>query len=142
MRAHHANLPFPSFMRHITTDLAKHVMMFLNAFPPMSGISKTYSPHTIMTGKSLDWKKSCKLHFGAYEQLHKDRNVTKTLEDSTHREICVGTTGNLQGTYNLFSPRSEKNYPRTIKKGTHPHNCHKTCGSNGLSRKTERRPDF
>ena len=50
----------------MTIDLAKHVLMFLNAFPPKSGLSKTYSPHTIMIGKSLDWKKSFKLHFGEY----------------------------------------------------------------------------
>ena len=30
MRAHHANLPFPSFTRHMTIDLAKHVVVFLN----------------------------------------------------------------------------------------------------------------
>ena len=111
MRAHHANLPFPSFTRRMTIELAKHVVMFLNAFPPKSGISKTYSPRTIMTGKALDWKKSCKLHFEAYAQVHEDINVTNTLEDRNQGEICLGPTGNLQGTYNLFSPRSEKKIP-------------------------------
>ena len=38
MRAHHANLTFPSFMRRMTIDLAKHIVMFLNAFPPTSGL--------------------------------------------------------------------------------------------------------
>ena len=51
MQAHHVNLPFPSIMRRMTIELAKHIVMFLNAFPPKSGLSKTYSPHTIMTGK-------------------------------------------------------------------------------------------
>ena len=81
MRAHHANLPFPSFTRRLTIELAKHVVMFLNAFPPNSGLSKTYSPRTIMKGNTLDWKKSCKLHLGAYAQVHEDRNVTNTLEE-------------------------------------------------------------
>ena len=79
MRAHHANLSFPSFTTRMTIDLAKHVVMFLNSFPPKSVLSKTYSPRTIMTGKSLDWKKSCKLHFGEYAQVHKDINVSNTL---------------------------------------------------------------
>ena len=66
MRAHRANLPFHSFTRLMTIELTKHVVVLLNAFLPKSGLSKTYSPRTIMTGKALDWKKSCKLHFGAY----------------------------------------------------------------------------
>ena len=94
MRAHHAKLLLPSFTRRMTINLAKHIMVFLNAYPPKSGLSDTYIPCTIMTGKSLDWKKSCKLHFGAYMQVHKERNVTNTLEERTQRAICLGLTGN------------------------------------------------
>ena len=79
MRAHHANLPLPSFTRRTTIELAKHVVILLNTFPPKSGLSKTYSPRKIMTGNTLDCKKSCKLHFGAYAQEHEDRNVANTL---------------------------------------------------------------
>ena len=57
IRAHHANLPLPSFTRRMTIELSKHVVVFLSAFPPNSELSKTYSPRTIMTGKALDWKK-------------------------------------------------------------------------------------
>ena len=108
MRAHHSNLPFPSFMRRMTIELAKHVVIFLNDFPPKSGLSKTYIPRTIMTGKALDCKENCKLHFGAYAQVHEDRNVTNTLEERAQGAICLGPTGNLQGTYNFFSLRSGK----------------------------------
>ena len=87
MRAHHANLPFPSFTRRMNIELAKHVVIFLNAFPPKSGLSKTYNPRTIMKGKAIDWKKSCKLHFGAYVQVREDRNVTNTLEERTQGAI-------------------------------------------------------
>ena len=59
-----------------------------------------------MTGKALDWKKICKLHFGAYAQVHEERNVKNTLEERTQGAICLGPTGNLQGTYNFFSLRS------------------------------------
>ena len=83
-------------------ELAKHVVMFLNAFPPKSDLSNTYSPHTIMTGKALDCKKRFNLHFGAYAQVHEYRNVTNTLEERTQGAIFLGPTGNLQGTYNFF----------------------------------------
>ena len=82
--------------------------MFLNASSPKSGMSKTYSPRKIMTVKALDWKKMCKLHFGAYEQVHKDRNVKNMLEERIQGEICLEPTGNLQGTYNFFFLRSVK----------------------------------
>ena len=49
-----------------------------------------------------------KIHFGVYAQVYDDRNVTNTLEDRTQGEICLGPTGNLQGTYNFFSLRSGK----------------------------------
>ena len=48
-----------------------------------------------MIGKALDWNKICKLHFGDYAQVHKDINVTNTLEERTKGAICLGTTGNL-----------------------------------------------
>ena len=60
-------------------EIAKHVVMFLNAFPPKIGLSNIYSSRTIMTGKSLDWNKIFKIHFRSYVQIHKDRNVTNTL---------------------------------------------------------------
>ena len=36
---------------------------------------------------------------GAYAQVHEYRNVTKTLEERTQGEVCLGSTGTLQGTY-------------------------------------------
>ena len=142
IRAHHANLPLPSFKRHMTIELSKHAVMLLNTFPPKSVLSNTYSPRTIMTVKALDWNKSYKLHFGAYAQVHEDRNVTNTLEERTRGEICLGPTRNLQVAYNFFLLCSEKKHPRAIHRGNHPHDRHETCGGNGLSQKTERRIDF
>ena len=112
MRAHHANLPFPSFTRRMTIELAKHDVMFRKAFPPKSVLSKTYSARTIITGKSLDWNKSGKLHFRAYAQVHEDRNITNTLEERTQGEICLGPIGNLQGAYNFILLSSGKKLPR------------------------------
>ena len=41
MQAHHSNLHLPSFMRWMTIELAKHIVMLLNASPPKSGLTKT-----------------------------------------------------------------------------------------------------
>ena len=69
MRAHHTNLTVSRFTRQMEIELAKHVAVLLNTFPPKSGMSKTSIPQTIMTGKALDWKKICKIHFEAYAQM-------------------------------------------------------------------------
>ena len=80
----------------MTIELAKQVVIFLNTFPPKSVRSKTYSPRTILMCKYLDWKKSCKIHFGDYAQVHKNRNMTNMLEERTQR------ARNLEETYKLF----------------------------------------
>ena len=69
--------------------------MFLNAFPPKSGLSTMYSPRTIMTGKTINWKNICKLHFSTYAQVYEDIHVTNDLEKMTQGAICIGHTGNL-----------------------------------------------
>ena len=66
MRAYNANLPLSIFTRRMTIELAKHVVMLLNAFPQKSGMSKIYIPGTIITGIAFEWKKFYKLHFRAY----------------------------------------------------------------------------
>ena len=33
--------------------------------------------------------KNCKLHFGAYVQVHEDQNVTNTLKERTLGAICL-----------------------------------------------------
>ena len=76
--------------------------------PPKSGLSMKYSPCTIMTGKVIDLNKRRKLHFGAYTQVHEDRNITNTPEERTQSEIRLGPTGNLQSTYKFFLLCTEK----------------------------------
>ena len=86
--------------------------MFHDSFPPNIGLSKTYIPQTIMTVKSLNWKKILKLPSGAYAQLHEYRNITNTLRERTQGEICLGPTGNIQVTYNFLSLITGKNITR------------------------------
>ena len=106
MCAIHVALPFVRMPRHMTIELAKFVVLMLNAFPPSSGLSKTYSPRTIMTGKPLDYEKHCRLPFGAYAQTHEDRNITNNMITRTEGGICLGPTGNLEGSYSFLSLRT------------------------------------
>jgi hypothetical protein len=80
-RALHITLPFTSIPGRMIIELLAHVVLWINAFPPSSGVSKTFSPRTITTGTSLDFSKHCQLPFGAYAEVHEDRNITNTLEE-------------------------------------------------------------
>ena len=108
MWAHHSNLLFPSLTRWMAIDRTKHVVIILNTFPPKIGISTIYSPQTIMTGKTLDWNKMCKLPFGVYAQVYEDRNISNTMRERTQGETCLGPTSNVQGTYNFILLRAGK----------------------------------
>ena len=136
MQVHPTNIPFLSFTRKMVIELENHVVILLNASPPKSRLSKTYSPRTKMTVKDLDWKIICRLHFEAYARVQKDRTITNTLEDITQGPICLGPTGNLQVNYNFFLIRTIKKNPWTIHRGVHTHNLYEIGGGNGPNRKT------
>jgi len=89
-------------------QLVYHSVMWLNAFPPKGGVSPTISPRSLITGVPLDYKKHCQLAFGSYAQTHEEPDPTNSLNTRTVGAICLGPTGNLQGSYKFFSLRSGK----------------------------------
>ena len=77
--------------------LVRMVVLWLNNFPPKSGVSTVFSPRQIVIGSKLDMKKHCKAEFGAYAQVHHDRQFTNTMGDRTDVCICMGLVDNVQG---------------------------------------------
>ena len=57
MRAVYGGLPYDCMNSRMIIELGKYAVMMINAFPPKSGISHTYSPRTIMTGKQTYFNK-------------------------------------------------------------------------------------
>jgi hypothetical protein len=49
-------------------EIINLIVLWLNAFPPSRGVSKTY-----MTGTTLDYAKHWKLPFGAYVEMHEKK---------------------------------------------------------------------
>jgi hypothetical protein len=83
-------------------ELVYYAALWLNAFPPSSGVSDTYSPRTIITGTTLDFAKHCKLPFGAYAEAHEEYPQSNTMAQRTRAVICLGPTGNFQGSYKMM----------------------------------------
>ena len=74
---------------------------WLNMFPRKGGVSKTLSPHALLTGQSWSYTTHCKLEFGDYVQTHEEHN--NSMAARTIGAIALSPTGNTQGGYFLFS---------------------------------------
>jgi hypothetical protein len=111
-RALRSTLPFKLIPGRMIIEMMAHVVLWLNAFPPASGVSTTYSPRTIMTGTALDFEKHCQLPFGAYSKVHEDRDKTNTMHERTQAAICLGPTANFQGSSKFLSLQTGKRITR------------------------------
>jgi hypothetical protein len=55
-----------------------------------------------MSRHKLNAKLHCKSPFGAYCEVHTDPDITNTTQPRTRWGICLGPTGNLQGSYKFM----------------------------------------
>jgi hypothetical protein len=93
------NLPYPQLPRLMTIELMHFCVMWMNAFPVKSDVSEKRSPRELISRHKLDAKLHCKTPFGAYCEVHTDPDITNTMEPRTKWGICLGPTGNMQGSY-------------------------------------------
>lgn len=75
----------------------------LNAVPSKNVASDYFSPCEIMTNTKLDYIKHCKVPFGTYCQVFQHNDPSNTDAECTVDAICLGPTGNLQGSYKFFN---------------------------------------
>ena len=59
--------------------------------------------------EQLNAKLHCRAPFGSYCETHEDPDITNTLDPRTKWGICMGPTGNLQGSYKFLSLSTGKN---------------------------------
>jgi hypothetical protein len=111
-RALRRTLPFKIIPSRMIIEMIANVVLWINAFPPSSGVSKTFSPRTIMTGTALDFNKHFQIPFGAYAGVHEDNNITNTMTERTQPAICLGPTANFQGSYKFLSLKTRKRITR------------------------------
>ena len=80
----------------IIAKMVGHVMLWFNSFPMKGSISDTLSPRVIMTGTKMNYKKHCRLPFGAYTQVHEEEKPTTSAKvEHTLGAICLGPENNL-----------------------------------------------
>jgi hypothetical protein len=62
-------LPFKLIPSVIIVHSVVFSVMWINFFPPKSGVSQHLSPQAIVTGLCADADKHCRIPFGAYAQV-------------------------------------------------------------------------
>ena len=112
VRATRHTLPFEVIPLIMLIEMTYFCIFWINAFPPKSGLSEINSPRKIITGQHVEYKKHCKLPFGAYVQAHEEPSPTNSQQARTVGAICLGPTGNLQGSYKFLNLRTGKRITR------------------------------
>jgi hypothetical protein len=96
-------LPYKKLPKMMVIELLHFCVMWMNSFPVKSGISKKRSPRKLVSRHKLDAKLHCRSPFGSYCEVYVDPDITNTLEPRTKWAICMGPTGNLQGSYKFLT---------------------------------------
>jgi hypothetical protein len=96
-------LTFQKIPQIMIVHLLHHVVMWLNNFPVTNGISDRFSPREIILRHKLDYRHHCRAPFGAYCEVYEDNTPTNTMKTRGLPAICLGPTGNIQGTYNFLN---------------------------------------
>ena len=96
-------LPYPALPTQMPIHLLHFVLMWLNNFPSATGISTQYSPWELIVHDRLYFKKHCRALFGSYCKVHKENTPTNSMRTCGIPAICLGPTGNRQGSYFFVS---------------------------------------
>ena len=92
----------------------------LNGIPSQCkkrGISHVFSPREFVTGRVLDFKKDCRVPFGAYVEASEGTVITNDMSQHTRACISLGPSGNLQGSLKCFDLLTGKVLTRRTMKG-------------------------
>ena len=96
-------LPYPRLQQILLIHLLHHVVMWLNNFPVENGVSDWFTPRKIILRHKLNVKHHCKAMFGSYCEVHKENTPTNSMKSFGIPAICLGPTGNIQGTYSFLN---------------------------------------
>ena len=84
--------------------LLDFITMWLHNFPSINdGVLADYSPCEIILCHCLSYKYHCRAPFGAYCETHENNEPTNSMRSRALLTICLGPTGNFQGSYHFLN---------------------------------------
>ena len=96
-RAIRHSLPYGRIPKLMIIHLVFTATRLINYFIPKGGISTTHSPHVLLSGIPLEYKRDLALPFGAYCQVHQEDTPRNSDKARTVGAVCLGSKGNTQG---------------------------------------------
>jgi hypothetical protein len=98
-----ASLPFKKLPNAVIKAMIYNVTMWMNALVSKQGVSDIYSPRELLLRTQLDVDTHAKATFGSYCEAYSRPKQTNSQEERTTSCICLGPTGNFQGTYKFLN---------------------------------------
>ena len=99
VRSTRKSLPYKKLPNIMISCMVENAVFCLNALTINSGMSCTIYPQTLMTGTTIDFNNYYKIEFGAYAEAQEKTFPYNSTQSCTEPAICLGPTGNLQGSY-------------------------------------------
>ena len=96
-------MPYKRVPKNFKRELVLSCTAMLNTVPREAGASNTLSPMELLTGRTLDFNKHCKLAPGVYCLVHEENIPTNTMEERASGAIAIGPTTDMQGSYRFLS---------------------------------------
>eukprot|EP00957_Ditylum_brightwellii_P110558 8433137-Ditylum_brightwellii.AAC.1 len=76
----YCTLPYTALPNTMIKELVNFCVMWLNVFPPKSGLSATLSPKAIVASTKLNIRRHCHIPFGSYAHTHEEGSNNVTME--------------------------------------------------------------
>jgi hypothetical protein len=105
-------LPFTGLPKLMMIELIHFIVLWLNNFPVKSGVSTKFSPRELICRHRLSTKVHFKTPFGAYCEVYDEPTPSNSMTPRTHKTICMGPTGNIQGSYKFYCLKTKKKLTR------------------------------
>ena len=86
----------------MTIELIHLTVLWLNTFPIKLGISAKFSPRELVQCIKLSANVHCKMPLGTYCKVHNEPDPLNSMQGCTHKTICMGPTGNAEGSYKFY----------------------------------------
>jgi hypothetical protein len=97
VRAIRHSLPYERIPALMIAHMVLTVSRLLNFFPTSVGFGHGFSPQALLSGRALNYKTDLRLAFGQYCQVHEDDEPQNSQVPRTQGAICLGPSGNAQG---------------------------------------------
>ena len=104
------DMKFNILPNSIIRALVIHAAMFMNSYQDKQGISQEFSPRELVLRWQLCTKKHIRAQFGSFCVTYDvpSPNETNRQDSRARYAICLGPTGNFQGTHKFLCLQSKR----------------------------------